>query len=465
MLRKVITSDKHYIDACLVEDISVVCVNKETKKNKSMPFKVMYDNNNLFWLRNETYEYYLSNEDITKLQERLAKFNSQWGPSVIIKSDRPAMPEVVNNTDDSGWGKGHADFALLTENERMERMKACKDRLDALIAQKPRQEQLITEALVETTRDVVLHNHAAIMNAMNLSEEKAKEQTKNMVESTRDLVKMSSQLISTNIFNDDLMNTLVSKSNGTIIQHMTRTYLEGLAFLTYYNNLVSSSSIIKKLRIAFNEKYLSFYQSLLPHVHPEDITLEKVFLGGMRAIPAITFYDWATGFLLHDIGKAAAVEYHEGELSYNHDIVMEHVKVGYTAIMNKTNYAEDTGLITGYHHEYYGDPSGYGFFRIGLEQYKKQNPHARQDFCIAYDVKPMKEYAALGYFPAKLLEIIDVFDALTDPNRKYRKALTRKEAFVMMREEFINKHQKIDLILFDLFSKFANETSSAGGET
>jgi hypothetical protein len=278
-----------------------------------------------------------------------------------------------------------------------------------------------------------------------------------MVAHTYNLVKASSQLISANVFNDDLMNALVSKSNGTIIQHMTRVYLKGLAFLSYYNKLVSSSSIINKLRISFNEKYSDFYHALLPHIHPDDITLEKVFYGGMRAIPENIFLNWAIGFLVHDIGKATAMEYHEGEAAYNRDIVMEHVKVGYSSIMNKTSYPRDAGLITGYHHEYYGDPSGYGFYRTCFEQNRKLNPQMKPNACIAYDLEPMAGYEVLAFFPAKLLEIVDVFDSLTDPNRKYRKVMTTEEALTTIQEDFVNKHPKIDIILFELFLKFMHE--------
>jgi hypothetical protein len=340
-------------------------------------------------------------------------------------------------------------------------MQACKNRLDALIAQKPRQERLITKALVETTQDAVLNNYASLLDFMNLSEEDAKKQSQSLVDSTHSLVKSSSQLVSENIFKDELMHTLVSKSNGTIIQHMTRVYLKGLAFLTYYNRLVSSLSIIDKLRITFNEKYHAFYQALLPHVHPDDLTLQKVFLGGMRAVPENVFYNWAVGFLLHDIGKAAAVEYHEGEAAYNRDIVMEHVNVGYTSIMNKTNYPREAALITGYHHEYYGDSSGYGYYRSFLEQSQKTDPHRKMESCISYDIEPVINCETLAFFPAKLLEIIDVFDSLTDSNRKYKKAVTTEEAIVIMREEFIEKHVKLDVILFDLFIKFVKEKPSA----
>ncbi|MDR0455586.1 MAG: metal-dependent phosphohydrolase [Treponema sp.] len=452
LLQKVVAAGKHYIDTCFLEDVRVICINKETKKSKFMPFKVMYDNNRQFWLKNETWEYYLAGDELAEIEEKIAKLNS--------RQERPVTEETENDIISQNLGNEYINFAAMPEQERVEHIKECKNRLDALITQKPRQEQLVTEALVETTRDAVMHNYASLMDVMNLAEDEAKNQTRDMVEGTRNLIKASSQLISSDIFNDDLMNALVSKSNGTTIQHMTRVYLKGLAFLSYYNKLVSSSSIINKLRIVFDEEYHNFYQTLLPHVHPDDITLERVFLGGMRMIPENTFYNWAIGFLVHDIGKAAAMEYHEGEAAYNRDIVVDHVNVGYSSIINKTNYPKDASLIAAYHHEYYGHPSGYGFFRTCLDEHKKINPQIKQDFCITYDLESMMEYEAMAFFPAKILEIIDVFDSLTDSSRKYRKVMTTEEAIATMREEFIEKHHKIDIILFDLFLKFIRETAS-----
>ena len=459
LVQKIVTSGKLYINACLLEDPSVVCINnKEPQKNKIISFKILYENNSQFWLQNETWEYFFDQEDVDKIEERVAQLEYEWTPDQLeMMESSPAMPKTVDDASDDGYGKKYTTFAELSEDERLERMNQCKNRLLALIAQKPRQEQLITEALVETTQDAILHNHTALMEALNLTEDDAKHKTQNLVESTRDIVKASSQLISANIFNDDLMDTLVSKSNGTIIQHMTRVYLKGLAFLSYYNKLVSTSSIIQKLRISFAENYIHFYRSLLPHLHLEDITLERVFLGGMRAVPEHMFYNWAIGFMIHDIGKASAVEYHEGEGAYNRELVMEHVNVGYNSIIHKTNYPREAGLIAGYHHEYYGDPSGYGFFRAGLELYRKQNPLAKQDYCIAYEIEPVMNFHTLAFFPAKVLEIIDVFDSLTDPNRKYRKTMAANEALVMMEEEFVTKNRKLDIILFELFRRFIHE--------
>ena len=450
LLRETIAENKDYIDICLRENTTVVCVSRETKNNKNMPFRVLYENNHKFWLQNEAWEYFLSNEDFSKVQSAAARANSPWSPE-------SANTEEEEGGVGLGFGKGYKTIAAMTESERVQHLKENKHRLDSLIAQRPRQRQLVTEALVETAQDAILHNHAALVSAAQLPNDEAKRQTQPLVDSTNDLVKASAQLISANIFNDELMNTLVAKSNGTTIQHMTRVFLNGLAFLSYYNNLVSTSHIINKLRISIDKAHRAFYRPLLPHIHPDYITLEHIFLGGMRSITENDFHNWATGFLIHDIGKASAVEYHEGSSAYNRDIVIDHVKVGYTSVMNKTNYPREAGLITGYHHEYYGDPSGYGYFRSYLDEYKKANPQAKQGYCITFELAPIMDFEALAYFPVKILEIIDVFDSVTDPNRKYHKAMTTEEALAMMQEEFVNKHPKIDLLLFEIFSKFVRE--------
>ncbi|MDR2922338.1 MAG: metal-dependent phosphohydrolase [Treponema sp.] len=455
LLKKAIEEDRQIVDICLQENIQVICINKDTKKDRHMPFSAMYGNNSAFWMKNDSWEYFLVNDDLKKIKEKIPK----EGTIPVVNAESESE-ELVSEADkaEKGYGDNYVSIAAMTDVQRIQHLQEDKNRLDTLLVQKPRKEELITEALVETTRDAMLHNHATLANAMNLSSEEAKKQTQGLVDSTRELVKSSSQLISADIFNDELMNTLVSKSNGTILQHMTRVYLNGLAFLTYYNKLVSGSSMINKLRISFDKRYREYYHSLLPHIHADDFTLERVFRGGMRIVPENDFYNWATGFLIHDIGKAAAVEYHEGEAAYNREIVMEHVKIGFTSIKNKTNYPLEAAFITGYHHEYYGDPAGYGYYRTYLEEYKKANPQARIGFCIALDINSINRFEALGYFPAKVLEIIDVYDSVTDPNRKYRKAMTPQEALTMMEEEFINKHHKIDIILFDIFTKFVQET-------
>jgi len=461
-------TNKKYIDIIQEEGIPILCINNATQKKRLMPFKTLYDNKENFWqIHDSTWAYYLAQEEYEKLKEKAISKHGSWekesqtiqsAPSVPSKDDKlEELSEATQDEIELGFGDEYKVFLDMSTQEKVDHLKKSKNRLDELLSQKDVKEEVVTEALVDTTKSAALINHAALEDAIYHADDEAKKLTQDLVDSTYELVKSSAQLISENIFKNELMITMVEKSNGTVIQHMTRVYLNGIAFLSYYNKLVSGSSAIQKMRINFVSKYRKYYQALLPHVDANDITLERVFYGGMRAIPPDVYMKWAVGFLIHDIGKASAVEYHEGESSYDRGIVIDHVKQGFKYTTTKTNYPKEASLIIGYHHEYYGDPNGYGFFRAYLSRYKKDNPDAKQDYCISYELEPILDYIVLAYFPAKVLEIIDVYDSLTDPNRVYRKAMTSKEAIDMMREEFIVKHLKIDPILFDIFDMFVSE--------
>jgi len=455
--------NKIYVKIIIENEIPILCVNDKIKKERLMPFKVLYHNSENFWKQGGDWEYYLTKEYYEKLKEKTIQKTGSWEFDIPqVKKEASAQPpekeeELEELEVEVGYGSEYKTFVEMTVEKKIEWLNEGKKRLNDLIIQKAKDVDVVMGALVDTAKDAASINHVILEEAIQLGDEEARKFTQEMVNSTSEMVKSSAQLLMENFFDDALLNALVKKSNGTIVQHMTRVYLNGVAFLAYYNNLVTTSSTIQRLRLSFVSKYRDFYHNLLPHIDIDDIVLERAFLGGMRAIPPDLFFKWSVGFLIHDIGKAAAVEYHEGEGSYNREIVIEHVKLGYQNIMKKTNYPMEASLITGYHHEYYGSPDGYGYFRAYLQQYKKRNPDAKLDYCITYDLEPIVDYQALGYFPAKVLEIIDVYDSVTDPHRVYRKALTPEEAIKMMREEFIEKHQKIDIILFDIFTTFIRE--------
>jgi HD-GYP domain-containing protein (c-di-GMP phosphodiesterase class II) len=461
-------SNKILIDVITEENVPVLCIKTSSKSKKFILFKTLYDSNEAFWKQDSGWEYYLTEESLGKIKEKVIARNGSWIDDIQDiekKTEKNTKPQPMTEDENleelkkvqEGYGSDYKTFASMSTAEKVNYLNKNKIRLDELIALKNKDTEVVTEVLVDTAKDAALINHTALVDAIQLADDKAKKLTQDLVDSTHEMVKSSVQLLTADIFNNELLNTLVKKSNGTIVQHMTRVYIQGIAFLAYYNNLVSTSSAIQKLRISFQTKYRDFYHRLLPHVNIEDLSLERVFYGGMRAIPPDLYFKWAVGFLIHDVGKAAAIEYHEGEATYDRNIVIDHVKQGYKSVLSKTNYPMEASLIIGYHHEYYGDPIGYGYFRAYLQQYKKQNPEAKQDYCITYDLEPILDYQVLAYFPAKILEIIDVYDSVTDPHRVYRKALTPDEALSMMREEFIEKYNKIDIILFGIFELFIRE--------
>jgi len=63
---------------------------------------------------------------------------------------------------------------------------------------------------------------------------------------------------------------------------------------------------------------------------------------------------------------------------------------------------------------------------------------------------------SLSYFPGKILEILDIYDAMTDPDKNYKKScLTPEQALSEMKDAYItNGAPGIDPILFNIFIDF-----------
>jgi hypothetical protein len=438
--------NKSYIDTMLEGEIPVLCVNKNEHKQKLISFKSLYDKDASFWKKEGVWEFFLTEYGIDKLNEK--------------PEDTVYETESGNSQADESFGSEYNAIEKMSKEEKVERLNKESIWLNELLIKKSRDQIVIAEALANTTKDTAMINHAVLKEIIFFADDQAKAFSKDVVIYTSEIVKSSARLLSENVFSDGMMKTIADKSKGTVLQHITRVYLNGVAFLAYFNNMVSSSSTVIKIRTSFNLKYRKFYQALLPHIDSYHLTLDQVFLGGLREIPTDMFFKWSVGFFIHDIGKAADIQYHEGEDAYDRAKVVDHVMVGYNSVMKKTNYPKEAGLITGYHHEYYGDPDGYGPFREDLQKYKKQKPDTKQDYCVAYEIESILAFKALAYFPAKVLEIIDVYDSLTDPRRVYRKAMSLEEALDMMYKEFIIKRRKIDPILFDIFTGFIREKES-----
>jgi HD-GYP domain-containing protein (c-di-GMP phosphodiesterase class II) len=485
-------------DYLLHDRENIICRHRQTGRVKQVQYRALHENNPRFWERPGQWEYFLDREVADSLETRIraaiqarqadhasagSDSDSDHAPGgketglrekpdasgepaeleeldQLSAADEGADERAVNGND----GKKPTNFGGLaerydkaTQSERVGLLQNARARLDELAGNAEASAEEVAEALVDATRDATLANRAAVMKAIQLGNEQAREYTRQMVIETHKMVKSTMRLVDSAVYNDDLVRAVVEKSNGTVVQHMTRVFLTGLEFLLYYNRQVVTRGIANRIRIRFKTDYRGFYTTLLPHLHDDQVNLEHVFYGGMKALSEVEINKFATGFLVHDVGKADDIEYHEGEAGFNRETVERHVKIGYKAVMDKTSYPREAALITGYHHEYYGDPHGYGYFREFLADYKKANPSATQDYVISYTMEPLIDYEVLAYFPAKMLEIVDVFDSLTDPNRLYRKPLSEEEALGLIRTEFIENNRKIDPILFDVFLDYYRE--------
>ncbi|MCL1958477.1 MAG: hypothetical protein FWF68_02635, partial [Spirochaetes bacterium] len=70
--------NRTYIDIIMQEEIPVLCINKDNKKKRLMPFKVLFDNNGNFWQQSGVWKYFLSSEDYEKLKEKSIVKAGDW---------------------------------------------------------------------------------------------------------------------------------------------------------------------------------------------------------------------------------------------------------------------------------------------------------------------------------------------------------------------------------------------------
>ena len=474
-LRELVSQHPAAVRLLLSRRDVVLCRHKETKKMRQVPIRGLYQNNPRFWEQNaSSWEYYIdqatadaiaaqieaAEQSVVPLEPRpaaAATTTNNAHPQAAEPPKAPAAPPADPAAPPPNFGADYQRIQALSPAQRIELIEEDIAELEAIDEKDSVVEEAAAGTLVRAAGNAAMANRATIYEAIRMGNDQAKEYTRAMVETTKQLVKSSIRVVDSEIYNDELVKRVADRSNGTVVQHMTRVFLTGLEFMLFYNRQVLANGIATRIRTQFTKQYKAFYQKLLPHLHEDHVSLERVFLGGMKALDDTELHRFATGFLVHDVGKADDIEYHEGEAAYDRATVERHVKIGYKAVIEKTAYPHEAALITGYHHEYYGHANGYGYFRDFLQAYKNANPSATVDYVMSFTMEPLLDYEVLAYFPAKMLEIVDVFDSLTDPNRLYRKPLTPREALQMIREQFIEQHVKIDPILFDLFIRYLVE--------
>jgi len=253
------------------------------------------------------------------------------------------------------------------------------------------------------------------------------------------------------------LNYIEDISTGSsTVDHMNKVLLRAIPFGIFYNEYFDKG-LIAKIRAEFKNKFYNYYHQLMPY--EKNISLQTVFKNGIRRMNALEFRDYALGTLLHDIGKLPDINYHDGSEGYNPRKVISHAPVSYNMIIKSGGFPWGVAVMAALHHEYYGHESGYKVEKVLFRHFKKYSQH--QDYkryFITYAEADIKNGEAFAYFPCKMLEIIDVFDALTDQNRRYRgKDYSIENALELMRKEFIETNLKIDPILFNIFVEFVKE--------
>lgn len=293
-------------------------------------------------------------------------------------------------------------------------------------------------------------NKTSIEENFDKETPEAREHLRRIAQKTTSMVSSFMDILSKNQAANNFINLLGEKSTGSTIDHMNGVFITFVSFCFYYNSYFAKGQIAR-LRPAFKNKHIKLYEKILPQ-HPPD-SLEDVFKEGMRDFGDEEMLHYSLGALLHDIGKIDNIDYFEGSQKYDRKIIMKHAPISYNMIVKTREFGSDVALLAGLHHEYYNHTSGYGISRILFpENRKKYNSPL---YAMSYNIDDVKNGSAMSYVPAKILEIIDVFDALTDKNRKYRdREFSVDEALVIMNDEFVQKETKLDPVLFSIFTDY-----------
>lgn len=238
-------------------------------------------------------------------------------------------------------------------------------------------------------------------------------------------------------------------SNGQTVNHVLRVFASFTGFVSYYHTL-HQNRLSAQLRGAFSQLYRPSYQKLLPHLPENLMTSDHVL-----QLPPLGFFErkeYALGAFLHDIGKMGNIDYFESDAAYDPVQIQQHVFLGAGLIlMNYGNVHNSARLMTGDHHNALGKPSGYGVTRIERERSARKPVDSIRVLSGTSDGFVSGE--ALGWLPAEMLAVVDVYDAMTDNSRVYKKAMSTVDAVCFL-EDIMVADGKLDPVLVDLYIDF-----------
>lgn len=230
--------------------------------------------------------------------------------------------------------------------------------------------------------------------------------------------------------------------------HITRVLLKFVVFCIYFNSYIDQGLVTKKIRAAFRDNYVRFYKGALD---VETISIETVFKDGIRRIDEEQeLVDYAMGALLFDMGKLPDLSYHDSSERYDERIVKKHVLNSYNMISKSKVYPFVVPAMAIFHHELYGSKAGYRLTDpVITKLFQTTRDGSRMKYFITYNEKEFINGQALSFFPVKVLEVVDIFDALKNKKKK-----TVFETLMTMKKEFIINGLKIDPVLFSIFVEF-----------
>ncbi len=258
----------------------------------------------------------------------------------------------------------------------------------------------------------------------------------------------------------DLARLGYIQTGSVSLNHMNRILVRFVSFMFYYNSYFQKNSMeVQRFRTNFNRSFLPYYSRVVKE--SQKINLEIIFKGGFSPVSSrSTFVEYCLGGFFHDIGKFPEIEYHDSGQAYDVKKASRHVFDGYNMLLQSKEVPYGVVAVGLLHHDYYGAPYGYRQVETLRKKFSRNKNMEFEKYSSLYfiskDVMDVAKGNSLSYFPAKVMEILDVYDAMTDSEKKYRSgALSPGDALYAMRNDFINTERLgLDPILFNIFVDF-----------
>lgn len=234
------------------------------------------------------------------------------------------------------------------------------------------------------------------------------------------------------------------------LSHAMRVFIMYSDFLFYYNE-VFNTGLARKVRRSFDayqDSYNRVFEAFDNRKSAEK--LEDVFRDSMQAMNNSLLEQCALAASVHDIGKFYDMDYYVGKQNSDGKRIQKHLFRSYY-MLNRESQSLNTIYTVAFHHEYYG--KGYGPFNFMYKTKKTEQPYFYSRNVISYDIHDVLNCEALAYFPAKMLEIVDVYDTILYPwfEDQSFQASTTAGVLDIMKKNYIEKDVKLDPILFDVF--------------
>jgi hypothetical protein len=262
----------------------------------------------------------------------------------------------------------------------------------------------------------------------------------------------------------DLATLEFIQTGSSTLNHMNRMLIRVVSFLSFYNEYFTEySNEVKRIRAHFKERYLNHYTRLF--ADPQNINLEIVFKGGIAPVSdRKIFLEYALGGFFHDIGKFPNIEYHDSDEGFVPLKARRHVFDSYNMLLHSGRFTTGTVAMGLLHHDYYNAPYGYRQRDTLVKKFDKRkmdrSDSIRTKYCMSHNIMDVAYGISLSYFPGKILEILDIYDAMTDPDKSYKKScLTPEEALAEMKQKYLlNGQPGIDPVLFNIFVDFLKKS-------